>query len=175
MRGICLSGVAAILVMGAAIAAEDGWREYSYPESGFAAQYPNRPNVVAQDYKTAQIPEGVVKERVYSYNSGGVIYAVAVADFTRTRAESQKTIDEAAKTLIALGRLTHDESGRIDWNFGREIRVEDASGTSITDAIFFIDGKLYQLKVTYPAVNTDPNGSSGIHFFQQAFRLLSNS
>ena len=77
MRGICLSGVAAILVMGAAIAAEDGWREYSYPESGFAAQYPNRPNVVAQDYKTAQIPEGVVKERVYSYNSGGVIYAVA--------------------------------------------------------------------------------------------------
>ena len=55
---------------------------------------------------------------------------------------------------------------------GREIRVEDNGGTSYTDAIFFIDNQLYQIKVTYPAVNTDPVGSSGIHFFQQAFRLL---
>ena len=39
------------------------------------------------DYKTAQIPEGVVKERVYSFESGSVVYAVHVADFTRTRAE----------------------------------------------------------------------------------------
>lgn len=60
----------------------------------------------------------------------------------------------------------------IDFHYGREIRVEDAQGTSYTDAIFFIEGKLYQIKVTYPAMNTDPNGSSGIHFFQQAFRLL---
>jgi hypothetical protein len=117
-----------------------------------------------------------VKERVYSTNSGGVIYTVNVADFTRTRADKDKTIAEAAKNLIALGKLTHDESGaRIDWNYGREIRVEDANGTSYTDAIFFIDNKLYQLKVTYPAVNSDPVGSSGIHFFQQAFRLLANS
>jgi hypothetical protein len=175
MRVTGFLGLAAVLLTGGAIAAEDAWREFSYPESGFAAQYPSRPNVEVQDYKTAQTPEGVVKERVYSYNSGGVIYAVAVADFTRARADSQKTIDEAAKNLIALGRLTHDESGRIDWNFGREIRIEDSNGTSITDAIFFIDNKLYQLRVTYPAVNTDPNGSSGIHFFQQAFRLLANS
>jgi hypothetical protein len=175
MRAVGCLGAAAVFFTGVAIAADDGWREFSYPESGFAAQYPNRPKVEVQDYKTAQTPEGVVKERLYSYNSGGVIYAVAVADFTRARADKEKTIDEAAKNLIALGRLTHDESGRIDWNFGREIRIEDSSGTSITDAIFFIDNKLYQLRVTYPAANTDPNGSSGIHFFQQAFRLLANS
>ena len=45
-------------------------------------------------------------------------------------------------------------------------------GTSYTNAIFFIDNKLYQIMVTYPKANTDPVGSSGIHFFQQAFRLL---
>jgi hypothetical protein len=169
-------GLAAVLLAGAALAAEGGWHEFSYPEGGFAAQYPSRPQVEIVDYKTAQTPEGVVKERVYSTNFGGVIYAVAVADFTRTPAEKDKTIEEAAKNLMALGKLTHDESGaRIDWNYGREIRVEDASGTSYTDAIFFIDKKLYQLRVTYPAVNSDPNGSSGIHFFQQAFRLLGNS
>jgi hypothetical protein len=168
--------LAAVLLAGAALAAEGGWQEFSYPEAGFAAQYPSRPQVEIVDYKTAQTPEGAVKERVYSTNIGGVVYAVAVADFTRTPAEKEKTIEEAAKNLMALGKLTHDESGaRIDWNYGREIRVEDAGGTSYTDAIFFIDKKLYQLRVTYPAVNTDPNGSSGIHFFQQAFRLLGNS
>jgi len=172
MRALALTGIAATIFICPAIAAEQGWPEFSYPESGFAAQYPSRPQVAERDYKTAQLPEGAVKERVYSYNSGGVIYAVEIADFSRTRAEKDRTIDEAAKNLIARGRLTHDESGRIDWNYGREIRIEDVSGTSITDAIFFIDQKLYQIKVTYPAMNTDPNGSSGIHFFQQAFRLL---
>jgi len=172
MRAIGFLGAVAVLVTGATAAAEGGWQEFSYPESGFAAQYPNRPKVENRDYKTGQTPEGVVKERVYSFDSGGVVYAVNVADFTRTRADKDRTIDEAAKTLMAQGKVTHDVSGRIDWNYGREIRVEDDSGTSITNAIFFIDNKLYQIKVVYPASNTDPNGSSGIHFFQQAFRLL---
>jgi hypothetical protein len=176
MRKAGLFGLAAVFFAGIALATEGGWQEFSYPESGFAAQYPSRPQVELLDYATAQTPEGTVKERVYSTTVGGVIYAVAIADFTRTPADKDKTIDEAVKKLTALGKLTHDQSSaRIDGNYGREIRIEDANGTSYTDAIFFIDKKLYQLRVTYPAVNTDPNGSSGIHFFQQAFRLLGNS
>jgi hypothetical protein len=102
-----------------------------------------------------------------------VVYSVHVADFTGTPAEKDKTIEEAVKKTTALGKVTHDESGaRIDFNYGREVRVEDSDGTSYTNAIFFIDNKLYQLMVTYPKTNTDPVGSSGIHFFQQAFRLL---
>ena len=159
----------AMLIAGAA-AAEDNWKEFSYPKDGFAAQYPAEPKIEERPYQTGL--GSSVMERVYSFNSGGVVYAVQIADFTRTRAQKDRTIDEAAKNLIGLGKVTHDVSGRIDWNYGREIRVEDNGGTSYTDAIFFIDNQLYQIKVTYPAVNTDPVGSSGIHFFQQAFRLL---
>ena len=166
--------IAALLMLGsAASAADGGWREFSYPEAGFAAEYPARPKLETHDYRTAQVPEGMVRERVYSVNSGGVLYEVAVADFTKTAAEKDRTIEEAANNLLAQGKMTHDESGaRVDFNYGREIRIEDAMGGSITDAIFFIDKKLYQLKVTFPADNTDPAGSSGIHFFQQTFRLL---
>lgn len=172
MRFIGFLGVAVLFVTGAR-AAEGGWELFSYPEAGFAAQYPTRPQMEIRDYKTAQTPDGVVKERAYSTNFGGVVYAVAVADFTGARADKDKTIEEAVKNLSNLGKVTHDESGaRIDGNYGREVRVEDANGTSYTDAIFFIANKLYQLKVSYPAVNTDPNGSSGIHFFQQTFQLL---
>ena len=164
-----------LLAAGAAQAADDGWREFSYPESGFAAEYPSRPAVETRDYSTAQIPEGVVRERVYSVISGGVRYAVEVADFTRSPADKDRTIEEAAKNLLAQGKMTHDESdARVDFNYGREIRIEDGAGGSITDAIFFIGHKLYQLKVIFPAGNTDPAGSSGIHFFQQTFRLLNN-
>jgi hypothetical protein len=174
MRLHGLVGALILLVSGVALAAGDfPWPEFSYPEAGFAAQYPAEPTVETRDYPTAQVPGGSVKERVYSTNSGGVIYAVNVADFTRTQAQKDKTIEEAVKRIAARGTVTNDESSaRIDFNYGRELRVEDTDGTSYTNAIFFIDNKLYQIMVTYPKGNTDPVGSSGIHFFQQAFRLL---
>ncbi len=173
MRICIVTGVS--LIAGVAQAADEGWREFTYPESGFAAEYPSRPSVETRDYRTGQIPEGLVREKVYSVNSGGVIYAVEVADFSRSSAEKNRTIEEAATNLLAQGKMTHDEFGaRVDFNYGREIRIEDGGGGSITDAIFFIDHKLYQLKVTFPAGNTDPAGSSGIHFFQQTFRLLNS-
>jgi hypothetical protein len=151
-------------------AAAQSWKEYSFKEAGFAAQYPGQPMVQERPYRTAYGSE--VKERVYAFNEGGVVYTVAVADFAKTRAEKDKTIDEAAKALMDAGRLTIDYPGRIDWNYGREIVVVDVDGTSTTDAIFFVDKKLYQIKVVYPAMNSDPVGSSGIGFFQTAFRFL---
>lgn len=164
---------AGLLAAGSALAADEGWREFSFPESGFAAEYPSRPDVATRDYQTIQTPARAVPERVYSVNSGGVIYSVEVADFSRTEADKDRTIEEAARNVLAQGKMTHDESGaRVDFNYGREIRIEDGAGGSMTCAIFFIDHKLYQLRVTFPAGNTDPAGSSGIHFFQQTFRLL---
>ncbi len=162
--------VALALVAIASPAAAQSWKEYSFTESGFAAQYPGKPVVEERPYKTAY--GGEVKERVYVFNAGGVDYVVAVADFTKTRAEKDKVIDEAAKALMDRGRLTIDYPGRIDWNYGREIVVVDMDGTSTTDAIFFVDKKLYQIEVAYPAMNSDPAGSSGIGFFQTAFRFL---
>jgi hypothetical protein len=168
MRAIVFLTAAALLVSQSASA--QGWKEYSYQEAGFAAQYPGEPKVEEHPFETAN-GTGVV-ERDYSVNSGGVDYIVSVADFTRVKPDEHKAIDEAANKLIALGRLTDDVSARIDWYYGREIRVVDRAGTSYTDAIFLIENKLYQLKVVFPATNSDPVGSSGIHFFQQAFRLL---
>jgi hypothetical protein len=146
------------------------WKEYSFEGAGFAAQYPGQPKVEQRNYTSAFASP--IVERVYSHNEGGVDYIVAIADFTKANAEEGKTIDEAANALIARGKLTHDEHGRIDFHYGREVRVEAPDGTSYTDAIFFINNRLFQIEVIYPAVNSDPAGSSGIHFFQQAFRLL---
>jgi hypothetical protein len=83
---------------------------------------------------------------------------VAIADFSAVKPTENRAIDEAARATIAKGRLTHDVSARIDWHYGREIRVEDENGTSYTNAIFYIDNKIYQIEVI--PENTDPG--SGI-------------
>ena len=160
----------ATLLASAPAAAQAGWKEYSFPRDGFAARYPGDPVVGEQAYQTRL--GSSVTERVYSFDSGGVVYAVAVADFTDARPNRDEAIDEAADRLMAMGRLTHDVSARLNWNYGRELRVEGADGTSYTDAIFLIGNKLLQLKVIYPVQNSDPSGSAGIHYFQQAVRLL---
>ena len=98
---------------------------------------------------------------------------LAIADFGNARPGRDEAIDEAADRLIASGRLTHDVSARLNWNYGRELRVEGSDGNSYTDAIFLIGNKLVQLKVIYPLSSSQAAGSSGIHYFQQAMRLLS--
>src|SRR5665213_3285279 len=159
MRSIVLPALglvagAAILACGPASAAEK-WEEFSFPEANFAAQFPERPAMEVKSYRTGQIAEGTVNERVYSFNQGGVVYMVRVADFSRGKADKDKTINEAANALIAQGKLTIDYPGRIDWNYGREIVVVDKDGTSFTNAIFFVDQRLYQIEVVYPATNSD--------------------
>jgi hypothetical protein len=153
-------------------AAEWIWPEYSFPEEGFAAQFPGEPRVEERFYQTALVAGGSIKERVYTSEYGGVVYTVAVADFGNGRPTENRAIDEAARKLTSKGMLTHDVSARIDWHYGRSMRVEDGSGTSYTSAIFYIDNKVYQVEVAFPPGNSQPMGSASIHFFQQAFRLL---
>jgi hypothetical protein len=164
-------GFALTLILSSAPAAgQAGWREYEYPRDGFAARYPVEPVMSEHAYETRLGTS--VTERIYSAESEGVMYMVAIADFGSARPDSDRAIDEAANRLIATGRLTHDVSARLNWNYGRELRVEATDGNSYTDAIFLIGSKLVQLKVIYPLNNSQAAGSSGIHYFQQAVRLL---
>jgi hypothetical protein len=163
------AGLALALLASSPSATQAGWKEYQYPTDGFAARYPGQPVIAEHAYETRL--GSSVTERVYSSDSGGVVYAVAIADFAGARPDRDQAIDEAANRLIAMGRLTHDVSARLNWNYGRELRVEGADGTSYTDAIFLIGNKLVQLKVIYP-VHSDAAESAGIHYFQQAVRLL---
>ena len=162
--------LATLLLASLPAAGQAGWKEYEYRKDGFAARYPGEPVMVEHDYDTRL--GSSVTERVYSSESAGVVYAVAIADFGGANPNGDEAIDEAADRLIAMGRLTHDVSARLNWNYGRELRVEGADGTSYTDAIFLIGNKLVQLKVIYPRHNSDAAGSAGIHYFQQAVRLL---
>ena len=164
--GMALAAMVAV----APASGQAGWQEFEYQKDGFAARYPVQPMMSERPYQTAL--GSSVTEHVYSAESEGVTYIVSIADFGSARPDTDKAIDEAAARLIATGKLTHDVSARLDWNYGRELRVEATDGNSYTDAIFLIGNRLLQLKVIYPLNSSQAAGSSGIHYFQQAVRLL---
>jgi hypothetical protein len=161
---------AIVLALGVQSASAQAWKEYRFTEEGFGVQYPGEPKVVERPYSSALASP--IVQRVYSYNSGGVDYLVAVADFTGAKPEQDKAINEAADALIARGKLTYNSDQYINSYKGREIRVEMPDGKIYTNWICFIKNKLFQIEVIYPVMNSDPAGSSGIHFFLQTFHLV---
>src|SRR5687768_1692283 len=107
MRTLSLKRDVLVVVLAATISAgmgasQAGWKEYSFPKDGFAARYPGEPITAEHPYQT-RFGSSVI-ERVYAYDSGGIVYAVAVADFGAARPGTDAAIDEAADRLIATGR-----------------------------------------------------------------------
>ena len=147
------------------------WSEYTYPEDGFSATFPGKPVIAKRFSKTSQSPNRTVPERIYSVNEGGVIYSISVMDFTKAEADPDVAVGEVASALTGLGRVAFDESIYTDSMHGREIVVIGDDGTSYTDGIFYVRRLLYQMKVVYPAVNSDPAGSSGISIFLTQFHF----
>jgi len=109
---------------------------------------------------------------------GGVVYAVRWRIFPYG-AEKDKDHRGSGQESEDAGKLTHDESGaRIDWNMAWQSasRRETAPAIRIWPIVFIDKKRLYQLQGTYPAVNSDPNGSSGMDFiFSRGVPLLGNS
>jgi hypothetical protein len=152
-------------------AAEPRWQEYRYPEAGFAANFPEAPQAFSRLHATSQSPSGV-REQVYSFDEGGVLYSIDIADFTGARADPDIVVNEATQTLLDNGRLESEIALEIDLVHGTEYIVIGADGTRTTDGIFFFKDQLYQVQVVYPPSNSDPAGSSGISFFLAHFRFL---
>jgi hypothetical protein len=151
--------------------AAERWQEYLYLQDGFSAHFPEKPALLEQLHRTSQSVSGTVGERIYSFNEGGVIYSVSIIDFTKGDVDPDIAVDEVRAALIGSGTLAFDGSIYLDQMHGRELIVVGADGTRYTDGIFYIKRQLYQMKVVYPAVNSDPAGSSGIGIFQGTFHF----
>jgi hypothetical protein len=124
-------------------AAAQSWTPYDYAEAGFTAQFPAQPTASKGAYTTA---EGLTAPTVtYAVEQDGVRYAVMVADFSKTDLKRQAAIDDAVKALARSGTVQVDVAARIDREFGRELTVLGPDGARITAAVFFVNGRLYEL------------------------------
>ncbi len=159
MRFLVPALVSAALAASPALA--ETWTEYSYPELGFAIQFPGLP--VAEPGRLSPA------EHVYSLDQDGIVYRVTVTDVADRNADKDRLIEQTIAPLRAMGSVQLESRPRVDANYGRAIVVAGRDGNRYTEIIFFIGRRLYQLTGTY----VPPHPTSGyVMRFQMSFRLL---
>ena len=134
--GILLLGLAAC---GAAQAQE--WQTYTYPNPGFAIQFPAVPEVQTDKFKNAS---GVTLPITrYVVRQEGAQYTLSVVNYSSTNADALGTIGETARSFSAKGKVNSNTGGRINASYGRELTVTESDGSRSDIAIFFVDNHLY--------------------------------
>ena len=159
----------AALLCSAAPAWAAGWAQHRYDADGFAVQTPVEPVVTRGQFKP---PTGApVPQTTYTAQDDGVVYSVAVADFSGTAMGKDTALDLGVKALGAEGQVTVDVTERIDAQYGRDLKIANRDGSQSTAAVFFVNNRLYQL--AGKALPPDPKVGSGRAIrFQQSLEFI---
>ena len=160
MRLIAL--VAAALIVSLPASAQ-GWKEYSYPESGFYVHFPADPQVSDSTYT---MDGKTVNARVYSLEQDNILYAVTVADYSQENMQEESTIEQAVKQLIGDGEVVMDIPHRINSTYGRQLMIKGKDDSRSSVAVFFRDKKLIVANGKILASNPDKAAGEGMRFQQ---------
>ena len=159
------------LALIAAPASAQGWREYTYPNYGFALHFPDDPKIEDTTYMTAS---GIsVPARIFSLTQETAAYRMIVADFSRrTNFNDRQVIDLAIKTLAQDAEVKLDIPARVNRVFGRQLSLLGKDGSRSSVALFYYQRRLYQIQGTVLPSNDDSSSGEAIRF-QQSLRFTS--
>ena len=160
------------LVAGAAGAAEEAWKLYTYPEQGYGLDFPAPPKIEDRSYTASQSddsPKSTAPARIYSVTLPTAIYKLTVADF------SQQKYDDGANILgQAVDFLTNTENLRVDTSdrlgmraqalYGRHVTYDRKDGARVTAGYFFTKGKLYVIEAIILPNNPDIGSPDALRF-----------
>lgn len=163
IRGAAFAATLSLALVAGAARAQD-WKEYDYPDAGFAAQFPAPPTVSEMQYRAGAVA-GPAKR--YAARLGSADYSVIVADLSASPVDETAALDAAVKDLAGSGQIKLDVRARIDRQFGREVSVTAKDGGQITTAVFYVGETLYVL-----AGRTAPEGSGLAAHFQQSLEFI---
>jgi hypothetical protein len=132
----------AMLVVAGVPAQAQSWKEYAYPAYSFSVSFPADPKVEASTY---QAPDGrSVPAQVFSVTQDGAAFKMTVVDLLGM--EESAVIDHAVKTLSQGGEIKLDIPARVSRVYGRQLSLVGADGTRSSDAVFYLNGRLYQIE-----------------------------
>jgi hypothetical protein len=167
-----MKSTAAILMVAwltplAAVAQE--WKAYSYPDPGFAVQFPLPPAVEKSTFKNSA---GVSLPMTrYEARQERMVYRLDVVDFSSTNAEGVSTIAATEKSFGTSGKVTVAIDARINREFGRELSVSGTDGSRSAVAIFFVNKHLYTLVGESLPPNAITRSGDAIRF-QQSLQFI---
>ena len=158
--------VSALLVAGSAAA--QNWREYVYPDYGFAIHFPADPKIETGVYRLSD--GSGVPARIYSLAEGDGVYTVTIADFAQSALGEKAVIDQAVESLTRNGEAKVDIPARVQFVYGRQLSISGRDGSHTSVALFFHEHRLYEIKGTVLAAAADAGASDAIRF-QQSLRF----
>jgi len=130
-----------LMMFSAAHAQQSQWQTYTYPNAGFAIQFPGAPDVQTTRFKNAV---GVTLPVTrYVVRQDGVQYTLSVVDYSSTNADALSTIGETARSFSAKGKVSARTGARVNGNHGRELTITESDGSRSDIAIFFVHNHLY--------------------------------
>lgn len=168
MRTPLTAALAALALATPAAAAED-WRNYDYPEAGFAVHFPAAPRALETTYTT--LSGFRAPARAWSARLEDVVYTVTVADLSKSPAEQKSAIEDAVKLAGRGGEVKVDVEARINRQYGRELSIVSPDGVRSVMAIFFFGGRLYQLDGRASGPGAD-GASARLIRFQQSLQFI---
>jgi hypothetical protein len=134
-------GVCAMLVTVAAARAQS-WQEYAYPAYSFGVAFPAAPKVETTTYPA---PDGrAAQAHVFSVTQDDAVFKMTVAELPGM--QESAVIDRAVKTLAQGGEIKLDIPARVARVYGRQLSIAGADGTRSSVAIFYHQGRLYQIE-----------------------------
>jgi hypothetical protein len=167
MRGVVAVLLAALMAPLTAFAQE--WKVYSYPDAGFAVQFPDAPAVEKGAYRT---PGGSSLPMTrYWLRQDGILYELRVVDYSGSNADQTATIAETEKSFGAAGKVTVAIDARINRSFGRELSVNKADGGRSAVAIFFVSKHLFLLEAESLPPNPMAKSGDAVRF-QQSLEFI---
>jgi hypothetical protein len=143
--------IAASPVMGASAAeAAADWREYVYPEDGFAIQFPAEPSMSSAPFET--IVAIGVSANVYSLTFENILFEAKVVELDGLEGRGANFVNEVAYRLQRAGNVTFHDFPRVDnrqdATFGHTMVIDTGDGRRIRSSSYFANGRFYEIVAT---------------------------
>jgi hypothetical protein len=133
-----------VLCAASAPASAQSWKEYSYPDYAFRVSFPAQPTVETTTYPAAD--GHPAPAQIYSVALDNGVFKMTVADLTNAGLEESAVIDHAVAVLSKDGEIKVNIPARISRVFGRQLSILGADGSRSSIAMFYHDGRLYQIE-----------------------------
>jgi len=149
MRIAGITGLALALLTATAFAA-DTWSTFTDPSGTFRLEVPQEPVVIS---RTRPAPNGgQAKGEAYMVSRGSSGMLVKVDDYVGPPADPAVLLQRGIDGLQLHGRkLVSDAPITVDGHVGRDVALVTATGATMTDRLFVIDNRIYQVLTTVAA------------------------
>lgn len=146
MRLIVAIAAAWLLGSGPAAAASS-WTEYTFPEDGFAIQFPAPPAKAAGRYQSTEFDS--LPATVYSAEAGDIQYRVTVVNLAGRAVEGASFVSGAGYVLMREGDVVFHDFPRVglrgDAVYGTGMVVDTPDGRRLRTSFYFTKGRFYRV------------------------------